>query len=156
MSRCRFIVAVVAKVGPFEALKLAATQPKTYADLIQSVHVQIAAFGGSFLMMVGLSYFFDEKKDSHWLGGIERAMARLGRLEAGALGLTLYALNDRGAASELLAAGRYGLAFLAGLWLIHGLFSVKRLIAAPTTPAAPTPPPPEAPVPVAAPVPGGP
>jgi hypothetical protein len=81
---------------------------------------------------------------------------KLGMLLLGALGLTLYALNDRGAASELLAAGRYGLAFLAGLWLIHALFSVKRLIAAPTTPVAPTPPPPEAPVPVAAPVPGGP
>lgn len=109
------IVAVVAHLGPFEALKLAATQPTRYAELIQSVHVQIAAFGGSFLLMVGLSYFFDEQKDSHWLGGIERVMANLGRLQSVALGLTiiiLYVVSTlipEEEAKSFLVAGMWGL-----------------------------------------------
>lgn len=72
---------------------------------------------------------------------------KLGMLLLAALIVSLYALNDRGAAAELLAAGRYGLAFLLGLWVIHGLTTLNR----PTTASAPPPPPEVNP----APVPGG-
>jgi len=80
---------------------------------------------------------------------------KLGMLLFGALGLTLYALNDRAAASELLAAGRYGLAFLLGLWIVHGLFGAKRVAADPTTPPPAPPTEPAAPTPSPAPIPGG-
>ena len=33
---------------------------------MHDAHLPIAAFGGTFLMMVGLSYFFDVEKDVHW------------------------------------------------------------------------------------------
>jgi hypothetical protein len=73
---------------------------------------------------------------------------KLGMLLLGALGVTLYALNDRGAASELVAAGRFGLAFLIGLWIVHCLVGRDRRRATSTPP----PPSPEA---TPAPVPGG-
>jgi len=69
------IVVVAAHVGPIEALRLAATQPQEYARLIDSAHTSIAAFGGTFLMMVALNYFVDENKDVHWFPALERRLS---------------------------------------------------------------------------------
>ncbi|WP_337268193.1 DUF475 domain-containing protein [Oryzifoliimicrobium ureilyticus] len=75
------IVAIAAKMGPWEALVLAAKEPARYAQIMNDAHLPIAAFGGTFLMMVGLSYFFNHKKDVHWIPGIERIMARSGTIK---------------------------------------------------------------------------
>lgn len=107
------IVAVVAHLGPIEALKLAATEPHRYAQIIGSVHAEIAAFGGSFLLMVGLSYFFSANKDTHWIGPIERLMAKMGRLQAVGLGLTLIILI---VVSTLLPEAKAHGFLVAGLW----------------------------------------
>jgi hypothetical protein len=53
------IVAIAASLGPIEAVKLAATEPQTYERLITEAHIGIAGFGGAFLAMVGLKFFFD-------------------------------------------------------------------------------------------------
>ncbi|MEC7259265.1 MAG: DUF475 domain-containing protein, partial [Pseudomonadota bacterium] len=70
------IVVVAAGIGPVEALRLAASEPATYSRIMQDAHLPITAFGGTFLMMVALSYFFDPDKDIHWIGWIEAPMAR--------------------------------------------------------------------------------
>lgn len=70
------IVAVAARIGPIEALKLAATRPADYARIMTEAHLPIAAFGGTFLLMVGLTYFFDREKEVHWIALPERFMAR--------------------------------------------------------------------------------
>ncbi len=69
------IVVVAAKIGPWQAITLAASQPEEYARIMKEAHLPIAAFGGSFLMMVGLSFFFDHEKDVHWVRWVERHMA---------------------------------------------------------------------------------
>ena len=69
------IVVVAAHVGPWQALVLAASDPEAYARILHDAHLPIAAFGGTFLMMVGLTFFFDHDKDIHWLGALERVMA---------------------------------------------------------------------------------
>ena len=66
------IVVIAARIGPIEAIVLAARQPEEYARIMHEAHLPIAAFGGTFLMMVGLTYFFDHEKDVHWITGIER------------------------------------------------------------------------------------
>ena len=43
---------------------------------MHDAHLPIAAFGGTFLMMVALTYFFDHEKDIHWFDWIEEKMAR--------------------------------------------------------------------------------
>src|SRR5690606_1502577 len=60
--------------GPIEAIRLAAVHPEEYSRMMHEAHLGIAAFGGTFLMMVGLSYFFDPAKDIHWVGFIERRL----------------------------------------------------------------------------------
>ena len=66
------VVVIAAKVGPWEAVRLAATDPGRYAEIMEGAELSISAFGGTFLMMVALNYFFDPEKDIHWLGRIER------------------------------------------------------------------------------------
>ena len=46
------------------------------SSLMNDAHLPIAAFGGTFLMMVGLTYFFNHEKEVHWIGSLERIMAR--------------------------------------------------------------------------------
>jgi hypothetical protein len=65
------IVVVAAKVSPWEALVLAASQPEQYAHIMENAHLSISAFGGTFLMMVGLTFFFDGEKVIHWVQWIE-------------------------------------------------------------------------------------
>lgn len=70
------IVAIASHVSPLAALNIAIFDPDTYAHIMEGAHVSISAFGGTFLMMVGLTYFFDSEKDVHWISALERRMVR--------------------------------------------------------------------------------
>lgn len=74
------IVALLAKINPMQAMFMAIRAPKEYAALMLSIHDQVAAFGGTFLFMVGLGYFLNSDKDQHWLKWVERPLAKLGRI----------------------------------------------------------------------------
>lgn len=83
------IVCVMTWIGPWEALVMAAQRPKEYAEIMLSSHVQIAAFGGSFLLMVALGFFLDQHKDDHWIQWLEAPLAKLGKVESMQIGLTI-------------------------------------------------------------------
>jgi len=70
------IVVIAARLGPIEAIVLAATQPDEYARIIGEAHLSIAAFGGAFLMMVALRYFIDEGKEVDWIAALECQLRR--------------------------------------------------------------------------------
>jgi hypothetical protein len=70
------VVAVAAQIGPWAALKLAATDQQQYAQIMADAHLGIAAFGGAFLMMVALTYFIDEHKEVDWIGLLECRLRR--------------------------------------------------------------------------------
>ncbi len=70
------IVVIAANIGPIEAIVLAAARPEEYARIMNDAHLPIAAFGGTFLMMVGLKFFFDHEKDVHWIKVLEQTMSR--------------------------------------------------------------------------------
>ena len=72
------IVAVFAWVNPFEAVRLALAEPEEYSRIIENSHSSIAAFGGTFLMMVALSFFVDEDKSIDWIESLERGMRKCG------------------------------------------------------------------------------
>ena len=74
------IVAIAAGIGPVEAFNLSLNDPAEYERLVSSAHVGIAGFGGAFLAMVGMKFFFDGEKDVHWIGVIERSLARVSAL----------------------------------------------------------------------------
>lgn len=70
------VVAVAAKIGPLSAIVLAATDPQEYARIMDESHIGISAFGGTFLMMVALSYFIDQSKEVDWIRFIESRLRR--------------------------------------------------------------------------------
>jgi hypothetical protein len=53
-----------------------------YAEHLTGAHVQIASFGGMFLLMVFFGFLFDEDRELHWLGYLERKFASFGSLES--------------------------------------------------------------------------
>lgn len=65
------IVAIASQLTPIDALGLALTDPEKYSQIIEESYLSISAFGGTFLMMVGLSFFFDKDKDVTWLQILE-------------------------------------------------------------------------------------
>ncbi|SMO32544.1 DUF475 domain-containing protein [Paracoccus laeviglucosivorans] len=83
------IVVIAARLGPIEAVRLAATQPQEYASIIHEAHLPIAGFGGAFLMLVALNYFFDQSKDVHWIGWIEQALLKIGEIRGMEVGFVL-------------------------------------------------------------------
>lgn len=86
------IVAIAAGIGPLQAVDLSLNDPQEYERLVNSAHVGIAGFGGAFLAMVGLKFFFDADKEVHWIGTIERFLARFASLPAAEIALLLLAL----------------------------------------------------------------
>ncbi|QYK42629.1 MAG: DUF475 domain-containing protein [Paracoccaceae bacterium] len=83
------IVVIAANIGPWQAMVLAATQPEEYSRIMHDAHLPIAAFGGTFLMMVGLTYFFDHEKDVHWVRWIEEKIARSATIRGIEIGIVL-------------------------------------------------------------------
>jgi hypothetical protein len=83
------LVGVVAGINPWNALVMAATKPDDYARIMLSAHVSISAYGGAFLMLVALKYFFEEEKEVFWIKAIEKPLSHLGKMEAVEIAFTL-------------------------------------------------------------------
>jgi len=123
------IVAIAASLGPIEAFKLAASDPVQYQHIIEDANPGIMGFGGAFLLLVGLKFFFDSEKEHDWIEVIERPLKRFADLEAFEIILTLmilYAISrtlaDPIEAQTYMAAGVFGIAtFFAVEWLGHAL-----------------------------------
>lgn len=107
------IVGLAAWISPLAAAELAFNNPEAYAALLGDASHAINAFGGIFLLMVALRYFFDVSKNVHWIAWIERHLARWGRVEAIELAIALAVLLGLSYLSDnqaqVLAAGSIGL-----------------------------------------------
>lgn len=86
------IVAVVGKISPWDALLLALKNPSEYSRMMLQSHIEISAFGGGFLLMVALKFFYDEHKDVFWLIWLEQPFSKLGKIEAIEIALSLITL----------------------------------------------------------------
>ncbi|MEV5504915.1 DUF475 domain-containing protein [Streptomyces orinoci] len=75
------IVAITAKLGPIEAVRVALNDHERYEHLVTSAHPAIAAFGGMFLLMIFLDFLFEER-EIQWLGPVERLLGKLGKVDA--------------------------------------------------------------------------
>ena len=74
------IVAVTAGLGFGEVIHLALHEPHKYAEKLHSSAHIIDAFGGTFLLLVGASFFIDASKRLHWIKVLERPLAKAGKL----------------------------------------------------------------------------
>ena len=109
------IVAVAARLGPVDAFTLALERPDEYSRILTDAHVGLMGFGGAFLGMVGLGYFFDADKEVHWIDSVERALQRLGGLKSIELGLMLLAIWLVSSLLPLEESHAFLVAGLAGL-----------------------------------------
>ncbi len=114
------IVSIAALVSPIQAALLAFENPEEYGRLLSEATPLIGAFGGAFLLMVSLKYFFNVGKKVHWLAIVESRLARWGRIEAIELALaltTLLILSYVALAPQgpVLAAGCIGILLFIGI-----------------------------------------
>jgi len=79
------VVSVAARLDPISAIYLAMHEPHHYAEILHDAHLPIAAFGGTFLLMVALNFFVDAEKEVDWFHPVERGL----RSCAGVRGLTI-------------------------------------------------------------------
>lgn len=86
------IVAASAALSPLAVAAMALFDPEGYGHLLEGTRLAINAFGGTFLLMVALKYFFDDAKTVHWIQMVERRLSRWGRIEAVEIGIALLAL----------------------------------------------------------------
>jgi hypothetical protein len=108
------IVSVAVFASPIFITQLAFTDPAEYGRLLEEVQTTIAAFGGIFLLMVSLKYFFNQAKNVHWIKSIEQHLIKWGRIEAIeiAIALTLITILSfftTGEQASVLIAGIVGL-----------------------------------------------
>jgi len=105
------IVWLAAGLPPLQAFELALNPPAdgaayfpdgspSYETLLTDAHPLIAAFGGMFLLMLFLSWLFEEREHT-WLTWLERPLAKAGRLDAMAVLVACVVLM---VVSETLAA----------------------------------------------------
>ena len=109
------IVAIAAGIGPIQALELSLSHPDQYQTIVSAAHVTIAGFGGAFLLMVGLGFFFDQDKDVHWVRTVERFLARFAAVQAIEIALVLIVLLGIGKLLPPEEAHRFIVAGMLGL-----------------------------------------
>lgn len=71
------LVSITANLNWSEVVHIALNDPKTYAYYIELAHPAISAFGGGFLIMLALTFFFNRNKTTHWFR-IEPHMQKIG------------------------------------------------------------------------------
>lgn len=126
------IVMVAAGQGFNEVVNLAFNKPEKYSEILHHASPMIDAFGGSFLIMIGISYFMNRAKDIHWLGVIEKRLAKAGKYESLKViimivaALVLYASVDSQYQATVLAASMMGILLHMGLELMGEFFEDKQ------------------------------
>jgi hypothetical protein len=129
------IVMFSASLSWHDVIQLALFEPSKYSEALHGAHPSIASFGGMFLLMLTLHFFFDDSRTIHWLGKIERPLQVIGRKWLHAvicifvlIIITFLPANHH--PNETLMAGLAGIIIYS---LIHGIsevFTKKRELAA--------------------------
>lgn len=116
------IVMFSSGLGWNEVVNLALKNPDQYAEVLHEAHPSIASFGGMFLLMLALHFFFDPAKIVHWYTKLEQPMQLIGRkwlhaVVSSALLLLIVFLPGNKHPEEVLVAGAIG---IFTYLLVHG------------------------------------
>ena len=130
------IVGITAKLTPVEAVRLALEKgdphtPGTYGYLLREAHPAIAAFGGVFLLLLFLDFVFEEREIT-WLTPIEKALAKIGKLDQLSVVTTLvvlvvvaYTLAPDHKVSTVMVSGALGMVTYLVVNGLGELFNVE-------------------------------
>jgi hypothetical protein len=124
------IVSASVVLSPWVVAKMALFDPGHYGELLESAKYTIYSFGGIFLTMVALKYFFDSRKERHWLHWVEKHLSKWGNIEAIEIALALSALAlvaiyVPGHELEILLAGIVGIVLFIIVQGIANSFAVE-------------------------------
>ena len=122
------VVAVAAGIGPLATIKLAMAHPQDYADIMQDAHLSVAAFGGSFLMMVALNYFIDDGKEVDWIRALERQLRRCASIRGLQITMVLIVVLFVAWNLPTHEVSRFLLAALFGLVAFTGVDSLGQVL----------------------------
>ncbi len=76
-----FVVSMFAHLKMFDVAAIALSDSDKYTYYLHQTHAPIVVFGGMFLMMLVLNYFFDHKKEIHWIKPVEKWLAHFDRIK---------------------------------------------------------------------------
>ncbi len=71
------IVSIFSNLSIIKTIHMALEDVTQYSHYLHLAHAPLVAFGGSFLMMVGLSYFVGKDNKYKWLSRIEKIMSKI-------------------------------------------------------------------------------
>lgn len=83
------VVAIFAKLDMLTVTHIALTDSAKYAHYLHETHAPIVTFGGTFLIMLFLNYFFDHQKVVHWIKPIESHLSTLDHIKGIEIVITL-------------------------------------------------------------------
>lgn len=120
------IVSIATGLGLVDVMTMALNTPEEYSKHLTANHAQVAAFGGSFLLLVFLNFLFDEEKELHWLGWIEEKLGTHGNETLSTLLALLAVFGCSGLVPEgqklsVLMAGLGGVLVYLAVGFISGL-----------------------------------
>lgn len=122
------IVMLTASLGWSEVINLALHHPHEYAHHLEQAHTAISAFGGAFLLMLALTFFFDDERKVRWIAWVENRLSRFAHWSAAPLvvvafvvGCALLPANSH--ATETVVAGLLGAGTYALLQMVDVLFA---------------------------------
>ena len=126
------IVAMAGNIGMLEALQLAINDQEKYSAVLTSSHIVIAGFGGAFLFLVALDYFFDVEKDVHWIAVIEKQLSKLGERKSISIVVTLlvmyyfYTILPESEAMKFFISGIFGIITHEIVKLVGDIMEARR------------------------------
>lgn len=118
------VIAIFAQIGLSEVVKIALTDSVKYAHYLHQTHAPIVAFGGTFLMMLFLTYFFNEKKEVHWIKDLERNLQYFGNIKGAEtiiVLLTLFAVQSHINSDQRLFVVLSGISGIIIYLLVDGI-----------------------------------
>ena len=86
------VVAIFAKLSMLEVFNIATTNSAKYAYYLHQTHAPIVTFGGMFLIMLFLNYFFNHEKEVHWIRSIEAPLSHLDHMKGIEIVIALFML----------------------------------------------------------------
>lgn len=125
------IVMLTTGLGGGAVIDLALNHPETYGHELEKAAPLIDAFGGTFLLMIGLYYFVDRQKDVHWLQTIESGLSKVGQIRfiklitMLAVAIVMYMTVDQEVRQVVLISSLLGIALHVGLEAVSVFFEKR-------------------------------
>lgn len=118
------IVSIAGGISLLDSVSMALNRPDQYAEMMINAHLSVSSYGGTFLLMVALHFFFNAKKDMHWFPVIEGPFAKFATVKSSEIMLALiiimiiYKFMEPQLQSTFIVSAMYG---IITYLVVHGL-----------------------------------